>query len=145
MNPLAMVLRSAVYSALLVILLTKVPKCGALLLTTVVGSLISFFLLGQAMISLPAALLGAALAELAALALGGIGQRRWLSALMVGISELTSRALNMGLAYLAIREQPALLIMIGTISVCGALGAVIGLAGGVRLAGELRRAGLIQN
>ena len=141
---MTMVLKSAVFSALWVVMLTKVPKIGALTLGNTVGGLLSFFLLGQAVISLPSLLLATLLVELFVKVLGGFKNRPWLVALAVGLSELAMRIINLLVTYLGAREQPALMVMVLVISALSYLGILIGLWGGVKMVGELRHAGLIQ-
>jgi energy-coupling factor transport system substrate-specific component len=143
MNPLAMAARSAVHSALLVVLMAKVPRGGALTLATLVGGLISLMMMGQAMMALPAALLAAALTEAAFGRIGRAGPR--LAAAKVAASEVLSRALNLSMAALALREAPALMALVVVATISGALGAMAGVVLGARLCAELRRAGLIRD
>ena len=145
MNPVTMVIKSAVFAALWVVLLTKVPKFGALTLANTVAGLLGFFLLGQAVITLPSVLIATLLVEILVRGLGGLDRGPWLAALAVGLSELAMRLINVGFAYLAVREQPELLVMVLVITACSYLGILLGLAGGLKMVKELRHAGLIQN
>jgi energy-coupling factor transport system substrate-specific component len=144
MNPVTMVIKSAVFAALLVTLLTKVPKTGVLTLANTVAGLLGFFLLGQAVITLPSVIVATLGVELLVQRLGGLSRRPWLAALAVGLSELLMRIINLFFAYLAVREQPELLIMVLVISGFSYLGILLGLAGGLKMVKELRHAGLIQ-
>jgi energy-coupling factor transport system substrate-specific component len=145
MNPLTLVLKSAVQSALVVVLLAKVPKTGTLTLSNAVGMLLSFLLMGQHVISLPAVLLGTVAVEALAWLAGGLARRPWLAIPMVAASELVVRLINVGVSYLGVREQPGLLAMVIVVSAFSYLGILLGLAGGVKMAKELRHAGLIQD
>lgn len=143
MNPVTMVLKSAVFSALWVVMLTKVPKIGALTLANTVAGLLGLFLLGQAVISLPALIAATVATEMLIRRLGGLG-RPGLVALAVALSELAMRGINLLVSYLTVREQPGLLIMVVVISCLSYVGILIGLVGGTKMVGELRHAGLIQ-
>jgi energy-coupling factor transport system substrate-specific component len=145
MNPATLILKSAVHSALLLVLLAKVPKTGTLTLSNVIGILLSFLLMGQHVISLPAVVVVTLSVELAAWFGGGLERRPWLALPMVAGSELLVRFVNIGVAYLSVREQPGLMVMIVAVSACSYLGILLGLAGGRRMTKELRHAGLIQD
>ncbi|MDR1044349.1 MAG: MptD family putative ECF transporter S component [Candidatus Adiutrix sp.] len=145
MNPVTMILKSAVFSALWVLLLTKVPKTGALTLANTVAGLLGFFLLGQAVISLPSLILATLAVEFLIAALGGLARGPHLAVLAVALSELAMRLINLFFAYLAMREQPELMIMVLMISAASYLGILLGLFGGWKMVGELRHAGLIQD
>ncbi|MDR1657177.1 MAG: MptD family putative ECF transporter S component [Deltaproteobacteria bacterium] len=143
MNPLTMIIRSAVHSALLLVLLAKVPKTGVMTMAALVGGLLAFFLMGQGMVTLPAVVIATILVELLVKALGGLERRRSLGLLAVILSELFTRIFNVGFSYLAFREQPAMVIMVVVISAFSYLGILLGLIGGVKMVRELRHAGLI--
>ncbi|MDL2260225.1 MptD family putative ECF transporter S component [Deltaproteobacteria bacterium OttesenSCG-928-K17] len=145
MNPLTMILKSIVFSALWVIMLTKVPKTGTLTLGNTVAAILGFFLLGQAVISLPALILATVVVEAFIRLLGGLERRPALAMAAVALSELGMRLVNVFFSYLGAREQPGLIVMVAVISAMSYLGILIGLAGGVRMVRELRHAGLIQN
>jgi energy-coupling factor transport system substrate-specific component len=144
MNPLTMVLKSAVYAALLVVMLTKVPKTGALTLANLVGALLGFFLMGQGMLSVPALVAGTLLVELGLKVAGGLEKRPGLAILAVGLSELLIRFINIGLSYLQVREQPQLLAMVIIVVCFSYAGILLGLVGGHFMTKELRHAGLLR-
>lgn len=145
MNPVTLVLKSAVFSALWVVMLTKVPKIGALTLANTVAGLLGLFLLGQSMVSLPSLILATLAVEMLIKALGGFKNRIWPAVLAVGLSELAMRIINLFVVHLSVREQPALIAMVAAISALSYLGILIGLWGGARMVKELRHAGLIQD
>jgi energy-coupling factor transport system substrate-specific component len=145
MNPVTMILKSLVFSALWVVLLIKVPKTGALTLANTVAGLLGFFLLGQAMISLPSLIAATLATEMLILGLGGLKKRPWLAAPAVALSELAMRLVNLFFSYLGAREQPGLVIMVLIISAFSYIGILLGLAAGLKMARELRHAGLIQD
>ena len=64
MNPISLLGKNLVYTTLMIVLLTKVPKLWTLTLFTVVSMLVSVLLLGGSLTLLPAALTGALLGEL---------------------------------------------------------------------------------
>jgi energy-coupling factor transport system substrate-specific component len=144
MNPLTMILKSAVYAALLVVLLNKVPKTGALTLANLVGALLAFFFLGQAMLTIPAMVLGTLSVEFLVKGMGGLEKRPGLVIFTVGLSELMIRIINLGISYLQVREQPQLLFMVVLVIFFSYVGILLGLVGGYRMTKELRRAGLIR-
>jgi energy-coupling factor transport system substrate-specific component len=143
MNPLTMVVRSAVHSALLVVLLAKVSRTGALTMANLVGGLLAFFLMGQAMVALPAIIAGTLAVEILIRALGGLEKRPALGALAVALSEFFTRMINVGVSYLTFREQPAMIIMVLVITAVSYFGILLGLFGGVSMTRELKHAGLI--
>ncbi|MDR2443584.1 MAG: hypothetical protein LBE31_08705 [Deltaproteobacteria bacterium] len=143
MNPVTMIIRSAVHSALLLVLLAKVPRTGALTMATLVGGLLSFFLLGQAMMTLPMVIIVTALTEVFIKVLGGLERRPNLGILAIIISELLTRVINIALGLVTFREQPGLIIMVAFISAFSYLGIILGLFGGKKMIKELRHAGLI--
>ncbi|UQZ91126.1 hypothetical protein C4J81_01920 [Deltaproteobacteria bacterium Smac51] len=145
MNPFTMVLKSIVFAALWVVMLTKVPKTGTLTLANTVAGLLGFFLLGQAVISLPALLAATVVVEILVRLAGGLEKGPYMAALAVGLSELAMRLINIFFTWLAAREQPALMIMVAVISSFSYLGILGGLAAGVKMVKELRHAGLIQS
>ena len=71
MNPVSLVAKNLVYTTLIIVLLTKVPKPGTLLLFTVISMIVSVCLMGGSLTLLPAALAGALLGELCIWLTGG--------------------------------------------------------------------------
>jgi energy-coupling factor transport system substrate-specific component len=145
MNPVTMILKSAVFSALWVTLLVKVPKPGALTLANTVAGLLGFFLMGQAVISLPSLIAATLAVELLIAALGGLARRPWLAIPAGALCELAMWLINLFFAYLSMREQPELMIMVLMISAASYLGILLGLFGGWKMVKELRHAGLIRD
>lgn len=72
MNPISLLGKNLVYTTLMIVLLTKVPKLWTLTLFTVVSMLVSVLLLGGSLTLLPAALAGALLGELFVVLSGGV-------------------------------------------------------------------------
>ena len=72
MNPISLLGKNLVYTTLMIVLLTKVPKLWTLTLFTVVSMLVSVLLLGGSLTLLPAALTGALLGELFVVLSGGV-------------------------------------------------------------------------
>ena len=74
MNPVSLVAKNLVFTTLLIVLLTKIPKRWTLLLFTAVSMMISVLLLGGSLTLLPAALVGALAGEAAVFLTGGAGK-----------------------------------------------------------------------
>ena len=130
MNPISLLGKNLVYTTLMIVLLTKVPKLWTLTLFTVVSMLVSVLLLGGSLTLLPAALAGALLGELFVVA--------------VGVYDFVSKMLSLGVSYLFLRETPALMTIIIPIVLLGYAGSVIGLWFGWKTVGELRHAGFVR-
>lgn len=142
MNPLTLMLKNAIYTILLVVLLHKVRKFGALTLFTTVSALISLLLMGSGIILLPTMLVACLIAETLIVLTGGYGNMFSLL-LGVGAYDLLSKGLALGLSWLVMREQPELIITATIMIVIGYAGSVLGLGGGVMFVKELRHAGII--
>lgn len=143
MNPVSLVAKNLVYTTLMIVLLTKVPKAGTLLLFTAVSLLVSICLMGGSVTLLPAVVLGALLGELAVLASGGT-KTPWAPWVGVGVYDLVGKALSLGVSFLFMRESPALMTVIVPVVLVGYLGSVGGLWFGHKTVGELRHAGFIR-
>ena len=59
MNPVSLVAKNLVFTTLLIVLLTKVPKFGTLLLFTAVSMIVSVCLMGGSLTLLPSSLVAA--------------------------------------------------------------------------------------
>lgn len=144
-NPVTLLLRNAIWAALWMILLIKVTRPGTLTLATVVSALLGLFLFGSSMLSLPGTIAACLVAEVFMLALAPLGSPVFTAVVGIAISEILKRGVSLGMGYLALREQPALLIPSIIIMGFSYIGILVGLAGGFRMVKELRHAGLIQN
>lgn len=71
LNPVSLILKNLVFTTLMVVLLYKVRKTGALTLFSLVSALISFVLLGGGITSIPSSLCSAMLTELCVILTGG--------------------------------------------------------------------------
>lgn len=145
MNPITLILKNAVMAALWLILLIKVQRPGTLTLANVVAALLGLFLLGSAMLSLLGIIIACIITEILMLAMTPIGNRVFVAAAGVAFSELLTRGVSLFIRYLAVREQPELLIPALIIVAIGYIGVIAGVLGGGRMVKELRHAGLIQN
>ena len=128
MNPVSLVAKNLVFTTLLIVLLTKIPKRWTLLLFTAVSMMISVLLLGGSLTLLPAALVGALAGE-AAVFLSG---------------DFASKALSLGVSFLFMRESPALMTMVVPIVLLGYAGSLAGLWFGWKTVGELKHAGFVR-
>jgi energy-coupling factor transport system substrate-specific component len=145
MNPVTLLLKNAVATALLIVMVARVRRFGVLVLYTLVGQVVSFLISGGAMIALlPAFLLSALLSDGLIAATGGY---RRLSAVVLGIVlyDFLGRALALVFSWLSVRETPAMFVFGAVIVAFGYLGCLfIGLPCGVRFVKELRHAGIIR-
>lgn len=143
MNPVTLILKNAVFTALLVVLLHKVRVFGTLTLFTLISAVVSLLLMGAGITLLPAMLLAGLLSEALVKVLGGYGRT---AALMLGVAmfDLLSKALALGFSWLMMREQPALMITSTVMVTVGYLGSLLGLFGGVAFVKELRHAGIVR-
>ena len=141
MNPVTLLAKNCIFTTLLLILLFKVRKPGTLLLFSGINFLVSMLLLGGSVTLLVPLVFGACAAELATRLTGGIA-RPWGPFVSVGMFDLLSKVLSLGISWLFSRENPAMLYVIIPFVVIGYAGSVIGLFTGYRAVRELRRAGL---
>ena len=143
MNPVSLLGKNLVFTTLMIVLLTKVPKLWTITLFTVVSMLVSVLLLGGSLTLLPAALLGALLAELFVVLTGG-AQKPWAPWVAVGIYDFVSKMFSLVVSYLFMRESPALMTMVVPVVLLGYAGSLIGLWFGWKTVGELRHAGFVR-
>ncbi|MDR2799890.1 MAG: MptD family putative ECF transporter S component [Desulfovibrio sp.] len=144
MNPVTLVIKNCLYVTLMLVLLHKVPRPLTLLLAVGTTSLVSLLLLGQGVLLVPAALLACLLGEGVITLLGGYGRTR---NLIAGIltAELFAKAFGLGLSWLSMREQPAMLVPAAMFIAIGSAGTFLGCFTGVRFMKELRHAGIISD
>lgn len=143
MNPVSLIAKNLVFTTLMIVLLTKVPKLGTLTLFTIVSMIVSVCLLGGSLTLLPAALAGALAGELFVWILGG-AKKPWAPWVAVGVYDLMSKGLSLGVSYLFLRESPQLMVVIIPIVLCGYLGSLAGLWFGWKTVGELKHAGFVR-
>ena len=141
MNPATLLAKNCIFTTLLIILLFKVRKPGTLLLFSGINFLVSMLLLGGSVTLLVPLVVGACVAELATRLTGGIS-RPWGPFVSVGMFDLLSKVLSLGISWLFSRENPAMLYVVVPFVAIGYMGSVIGLFTGYRAVRELRRAGL---
>lgn len=143
MNPVSLIAKNLVFTTLMIVLLTKVPKLGTLMLFTIVSMIVSVCLLGGSLTLLPAALAGALAGELFVWVSGG-AKKPWAPWVAVGVYDLVSKGLSLGVSYLFLRESPQLMVVIIPIVICGYLGSLAGLWFGWKTVGELKHAGFVR-
>ncbi len=143
MNPLGLILKNAVYTTLMMVLMAKVRKPGSLFLFTAIGLFVSTAVLGGSLTLLPGALVGGLLGELAGLPRTGFTTT---SRIILGafIYDVTAKGVSLGISYLFLRESPTLMDVVVPIVGIGYLGCLLGLFLGWRMLGELRHAGFIR-
>ncbi len=144
MNPLTLILKNLVFTSLLVVMLHKVRKFGALTLFIAVNTLVSMLLMGGSVVLLPAMLAAGLVAEGIILLLGGYGRTM---ALMLGVAayDILFKVGSLGVSWLYAREQPQMLVMASIFIAVGYLGSLAGLFAGSRFVRELRHAGIVRD
>lgn len=142
MNPVTLLAKNCLFTILLLVLLCKLRKPGALGLFIAVNMLISLFFMGGTLTLLVPMLVGAGLGESAMLLAGG-ARRPWSPFLGAAVYDLTSKILSLGMSWLMMRENPAMLYMAVPIVALGYLGSLFGLWAGGRAVKELRHAGFV--
>ena len=80
----------------------------------------------------------------AAFAAGGLS-RPWGPVLAVGVYDLSSKILSLGMSWLTLRESPGMLVPVAIIVALGYAGSFMGLFSGVRAVRELRHAGIVRS
>ena len=143
MNPVSLIAKNLVFSTLLIVLLTKVPKTWTLFLFTLVSLIVSVCLMGGSVVLMPAALFAALLAELAVFLLGGFKQK-WGVIFAVAVYDFSSKAVSLFVSFLFMRESPALIAIVIPIVLLGYLGSLCGLWFGFKTVGELKNAGFLR-
>jgi len=145
MNPLTLLLRNGIATALLIVMVARVRRFGTLLLYTMVGQILAFLITGGVMIALlPAFLLAALISDSLIAAAGGY---RKLHAVVIGVMlyDLLGRVLALSYSYLRVREAPGMFFFGAAVVALGYLGCLlIGVPGGIKFVRELRHAGIIR-
>jgi len=143
MNPVTLVMKNVVATALLIILVYKVRKFGVLTLYALITSIVSMILMGGNPMLIIGILAAGGVCDLC---MAGVGN--WNSPVVlilgVGLFDLLSRLISLGYSYFLYQEQFQMFIM-GTIIVSlGYIGCLIGLGSGVYFVKELKHAGIIR-
>lgn len=143
MNPATLLLKNIVATAMLVVLLHKVPRPGVLVLYVLQQAIIMMMLMGSGIIILPGYLIAAIIAEVLAFFAGGYRSTTAIL-LCIGFYDLASRSISMGMSWLFMRENMALFfVALGIVGV-GYVGCLIGLGTGIKFVKEFRHAGFIR-
>ena len=144
MNPLTLVLKNLIFTALLMVLLFKVRKAGTLLLFIAVNTIFAMLLMGGGFFLVPPMLLAGLLAEALMVLLGGY--KRTIN-LVLGVAayDLLFKTGSLGISWLFVREQPQILWMTVIFVSVGYTGALAGLFVGAKFVKELRHAGIVRN
>ncbi len=142
-NPVTLLLKNLIFTTMLVVMLYKVRIPGTLTLFVLVNMLVSMLLLGGSVTLLPAMLGAALLGEGITMAAGGL-RKAWGPVLAVGVYDLFSKLLSLGMSWLAMRESPGMLVPVAIIVALGYVGSFMGLFSGVRAVRELRHAGIVR-
>jgi len=145
MNPVTLLLKNAIATALLIVMVSRIRRFGTLFLYTLVGQAVSFLISGGAMISLlPAFLLSALISDALIFTAGGY---RKLSAVVLGVMlyDLFGRVIALFFSWLRVRENPAMFVFGAVIVAIGYFGCLfIGVPCGIKFVKELRHAGIIR-
>jgi energy-coupling factor transport system substrate-specific component len=143
MNPLALMLRNAAASALLVVMLHKSPRTGTLSLYVVVYGILSILLMGSGVMTLPGTLLATLLVDGVFACTGGYRTTARIVA-AVAACDLLTRCASLGIGYLTMRESAGMFVMVSIIVAVAYVGCLMGLWVGVRFVRELRAAGVVR-
>ncbi len=143
MNPLALMLRNAAATGLLVVLLHKSSKVGTLSLYVLVYGIFSLLLMGSGIMTLPGTLVSAVLIDALFAVFGGYRTTGRIL-LAVGLYDLLSRCVSLVVGYLAMRESAGMFMMAMGIVILAWLGCLGGLWLGAMFVRELRQAGVIR-
>lgn len=143
MNPVSLMGKNLVFTTLLVVMLCKVRRPGTLLLFTVINIIVSMLLLGASVTLIPPMFAGALAAE-AAMWPDRHGAGAGNAVIGAAVFDVVSKALSLGVSWLFMRENPALMVMVVPFVAIGYLGSVGGLFSGVKAVKELRHAGIIR-
>lgn len=143
MNPISLMGKNLIFTMLLVVMLCRVNKIGTLFLFTIINIIVSMLLLGASVTLLPPLLVAALVAELAMYPKRE-SESVWNKVLGAAVFDFVSKALSLGLSWIFMRENPAMVLMIIPIVVIGYIGSVCGLFTGVKAVKELRHAGIIR-
>lgn len=144
MNPLSLILKNLVFTTMLVVLLYKVRKFGCLFLFLLVGSIVSMMLMGGRIFLVIPMLFAALIAEGVIVLLGGY-QKSVNLMIGVGLFDLLFKTSSMAVAWLYMREQQEMVVMVAIIVAIGYIGAFAGLFTGAYFVKELRHSGIIRD
>lgn len=142
MNPVSLMGKNLVFTTLLVVMLCKVQRPGTLFLFTVINIIVSMLLLGASVTLLPPMLVGALAAE-AAMWPGRHAGGVWNSVIGAAVFDVLTKVFSLGISWLFMRENPAMMVMVVPFVVIGYIGSVGGLFSGVKAVKELRHGGII--
>jgi hypothetical protein len=143
MNPLSLTVRSTIITVIFIIVRHKVRRFGSLILVVMVGSLTSFFIMAQGIITLPITLLGALLAEIFIVY---VGRERSLAIVAgVGLMSIFERAAALIFIWLNLRENLVLMLPALFMSAPGFMGTFLGCLLAPGLVKELRHASFINS
>lgn len=143
MNPVNLMGKNLIFTMLLVVMLCRVNRPGTLMLFTIINILVSMLLLGVSVTLLPPMLIAAFLAEIAMYPYRN-SNSLFSKILGAALFDIISKVLSLGISFLMMRENPALMVMVVPFVVIGYIGSVGGLFTGVKAVKELRHAGIIR-
>lgn len=143
MNPLSLLGKNLVFTTLLVVMLCKVRRPGTLVLFTVITIIVSMLLLGASVTLLPSMLVGALAAE-AVMWPRRDGEGVGNCVLGAATFDIVTKILSLGVSWMFMRENPAMMVMVVPFVAVGYLGSIGGLVCGVKAVKELRHAGIIR-
>ena len=142
MNPISMVLKNIVQTALLIILIFSIKKFGTLTLYVLISGVLTMLTMGSGMMTLPGLLLGGLISDLIIKFTGGYKSN---FAVLTGVAlfDFLSRFISLSVGYLMVRENKTMMLFAFIAVGVGYLGCLIGLFVGKSFAKELRHAGVI--
>ena len=143
MNPVSLVVKNAVATSLLIILLFKVPKFGVLTLFSFISTLVALIFMGGNLMMMAGVLVAGIVCDGFLFILNGYHK---VIPMLLGITlfDLMSRGISLGYSWFFFREESSLFMMGVVVVAVGYVGCLIGLPAGIMFAKELRHAGIIR-
>ncbi|PID28326.1 MAG: hypothetical protein CSB55_04990 [Candidatus Cloacimonadota bacterium] len=144
MNPVSMILKNIVQTALLIILIFSVRKFGTLTLYVLISSGITILTMGSGLMTMPGLLIGGIICDLIIKHLGGFKSD---FAVLAGVAffDFFNRLVSLNIGFWMVRENKMMFIFAAVAVGVGYLGCLIGLFVGKAFSKELRHAGLIRS
>ncbi len=143
MNPLTLVIKNVVATALLIVLVCHIRKFGIVMLYVAISVAFSMITMGRGMMIAPGMIIAALLTDMLIYILGGYSST---FAIVIGIAifDLLSRTVSLAIGFLFMREAPQMIFVAAIFVAVGYIGCLIGLPAGIRLVKERQHAGVIR-
>ena len=143
MNPVSLIGKNVVATALLIVLAYKVRKFGTLTVFVLVSTMVSLLLMGGNMMTIPGMIAAGILCDCLIVLSGGY-KKAWALVAGVGLFDLLSRAISLSYSYMLMREELGFFYMGAVIVGIGYFGCILGLPCGIYFVKELRHACIVR-